>query len=132
MPKRLLKYYYHKDVQYLIKQGRYKLFQQLLIFGSSFLLMWYMANYTSKEFLGSYQFIITTLGMLMIFSFPGIKDSILQSVARGYDYSLIKGTKKAMKFSLLGSLVFLVISGYYFLFRFDNEMSIVFLICSLF
>lgn len=132
MIKKLLKYKNDKDVRYFLKQGKYKLLLQIVTLGSTFFISWFLANYTSKEFFGNYQFILATLGILTIFSFPGIKDAIIQSVARGCDYSLVQGTKKAMKFSLLGSLTLILIGGYYYFLKGDSIISIVFLIASIF
>ncbi|WP_371803581.1 oligosaccharide flippase family protein [Candidatus Lokiarchaeum ossiferum] len=126
--KRILKIYPKEDLQYFFKHGKFKFFQQLLSFALSFFLIWYFANYTSIEFYGNYQFIIATNGLFLIFSFPGIKDSILQSVARGYEYSLIVGTKKAIKISLIGCIFLILLSGYYFFFEQKLEISIIFLI----
>lgn len=127
---KLIRYYKHKDFQYLIKEGKYKLIQQFIELGLSFFIILYLANNTSKEFFGNYKLVLVIISTLFVFSFPGIRNSILQSVARGYDYSLIRGTKKAIKFSLVGSGILILISLYYYLFKNDIKMSVIFFFCS--
>jgi O-antigen/teichoic acid export membrane protein len=132
MIKRLLKYRNHKDVRYLIESGKYRLSLKVFTLFIGFFLSWFLANNTSKAFYGNYQFILSTLGLLAIFSFPGMQDAIMQSVSRGYDSSLVYGTKKAMVLSLCGSFIFVVVSGYYYLFRNGISISLAFLVCALF
>jgi|LGOV01.1.fsa_nt_gb O-antigen/teichoic acid export membrane protein len=131
MIKKILKYKDHSDFKYLYRSGQYKLYKALSQFLASFILTWFLANFTSKEFFGNYRFILSILGMLIVFSLPGMKDAILQSVARGYDYSFIAGTKKAMKFSLSGGLVLILISIYYLLTE-RIEFGLVFIVCAIF
>jgi O-antigen/teichoic acid export membrane protein len=114
MKKYIFKLFKNSDIQYFLNKSIYKFFQLLTTFFCSILLLWYLANYTSKNFFGSYQLIISTIGLLSFLSFPGIKDAILQSVSRGYDYSLIIGTKTAIKISFVGSFVLILLSFYYF------------------
>jgi len=131
MIKKILKYKDHSDFKYLYRSGQYKLYKALSQFLASFILTWFLANFTSKDFFGNYRFILSILGMLIIFSLPGMKDAILQSVARGYDYSFIAGTKKAMKFSLSGGLALILISIYYLLTE-RIEFGLVFIVCAIF
>ena len=128
---KILKYKDHSDFKYLYRSGRYKFCKALSQFLASFILTWVLANFTSKDFFGNYRFILSILGMLIIFSLPGMKEAILQSVARGYDYSFIRGTKKAMKFSLSGGLVLILISIYYLLTE-RVEFGLVFIVCAIF
>ena len=131
MYKKILSYINHPDALYLREQGRYKAFGQAIVLVLSFILTWFLANYTSRDFLGKYQLILAFFAFMFIFSFPGIKDSIIQSTVRGYDYSFIHGTKKAIKLSILGSIAFILISIYYLFIKNDAAISIALLVCSL-
>ncbi|MFC1926552.1 oligosaccharide flippase family protein [Chloroflexota bacterium] len=131
MIKRIFKYKDHADFRYIFRSGQYKLYKALFQFLTSFILTWVLANFTSKEYFGNYKFALSILGMLFILSLPGMKDAILQSVARGHDYSFIAGTKKAMRFSLLGSLALISISAYYLVIG-KTEFGFVLIVCAIF
>lgn len=130
MYKKILGYINHPDTVYLKDQGKYKALGQVIVLVLSFILTWFLANYTSKEFFGRYQLILALFAFMIVFSFIGIKDSIIQSTARGYEYSFVYGTKKAIKFSLIGSVMLMLIGAYYFFVKNDAGISIALLVCS--
>lgn len=101
------------DVHYFVKSG----FWMYLGYGCSVLfrmiLLVIFARFASKEFYGEYQFVSTVLWVLVVFSMPGMDTSILQSVARGYESSLISGTRAKMRWSLLGSVALVFVALYF-------------------
>lgn len=126
-------FYYsaHPEIQYVINEGKYKLFLQISSSLFSFFSLLILANLISEDMLGSYQLVLTIMILTSVFSFPGVKDAILQSVSRGYDYSLIIGTKEGIKRSLLGVLI-LLLTSLYFLAKNQNIISIALITCSIF
>jgi O-antigen/teichoic acid export membrane protein len=91
-----------------------------------------LANCLNKEFLGSYQFIISLFSLLSIFSLPGIKDSMLQSISNDYDSSLIIGTAYMIKYSLIGILILIIFSLYVLVFKNNFYLGYSILISSIF
>lgn len=122
----------NKDLIYLISGGKIKLCKSIIVLLLNFFLTWFLANFCSKELFGNYEYFLSILGLVSIFAFPGIKEAITQSVARGYDTSFIFGTKIAIKFSFIGSGLLLLISGYYFYIKEDFSLFIIFLISAFF
>jgi len=122
----------NKDLLYFITNAPYKFLKATVIIVTNFIITWYLGNKISKDFLGQYQFVLSSMGIFIIFSFPGIKEAILQSSARGYDKSLIIGTRIALKTSLLGSLSILLLSGFYYFFKGDTQLSLALLVVGFF
>jgi O-antigen/teichoic acid export membrane protein len=58
---------------------------------------------------------MSILGILTIFTLPGMNTAITQAVAKGHDKVLIKGTKEKFKWSFFGSIAILGVGVYYFL-----------------
>lgn len=67
----------------------------------------------AKEY-ATYKYVISIISLLAIFSLPGINTSLIRSVARGLEGSVKEGIKTKIKWSLLGALVGIIISVYYF------------------
>ena len=62
---------------------------------------YFVVRVLSQEGFGSYQFVLSIVGIVAIFGMPGINNAVMQSVARGY-----RGTYRAsIRPSLLGSLI---------------------------
>ena len=123
----------HGDVQYVFKSGRYKVIKTVLQMGANFALIWYLSNYHSREFLGQFQYLIVSLiGLLSLFSFIGIHDSVIRSAARGQDASLVHGTRYAIKIGLSGSALLLGYAAFVFGVKGDRQMGAALIACALF
>lgn len=72
-----------------------------------------------KDILGQYQLILAFINTFWFLSLPGINTAVMEAVARGKDRSIFVGLKERLRFSLLGSLTFLMIAAYYY-FQLDN------------
>lgn len=72
-----------------------------------------VARLLPQETYGEFQFFVSAMMLTMIFSLPGAKTAIIQSVARGYDWSLVAGTKARLKYSLIGMAILLIAGGCY-------------------
>ena len=57
----------------------------------------------TKELLGQYQFVLSVMAFLSIFSLPGLNISVLKSISQGQDAGLIKAVKMSFLASLFGS-----------------------------
>ena len=72
------------------------------------------AHYVSKETYGQYQYLLSILAVLGVFSLRGVPASLTRSVARGFEGSFLPAIKKRLKWALAGSIIGLVMAGYYF------------------
>lgn len=110
-----LESYVHLDLKYFVKNFSYLTFTRVVGMGLGLLVTIAFARLLSKEIYGQYNYIIAIIGILAIFSLPGMGTAITQAVARGYDGTLITGIKERFKWSILGSVAVLGVGTYYFL-----------------
>ncbi|MBI5397725.1 MAG: oligosaccharide flippase family protein [Verrucomicrobia bacterium] len=80
---------------------------------------WLVSGFLVGRFLpvktyGEFQFFCAVLMTLGIFTLPGGKTAVVQSVARGYDGSLVEYVRVRIRHSLAGSGVLLAMTGWYF------------------
>lgn len=103
------------DNVYLFKGGFWLTLNQIVGTGTSFLLVVALANLLDKTAYGNYQYILSLIGLLGIFSLQGIRTAISQAVARGLEGSFYAGFKIRLKYGAIGSLVALGLAAYYWL-----------------
>jgi len=89
-----------------------------------------LANLLSPEVFGEYRFLMSGILILSIFSLPGIKIALLESTPKGFVNNLRIAFKEAVKWSILGSFVSIIISIYYYLVG-DNSLAISFAIIAI-
>src|SRR5690606_12719696 len=124
--------YKNMNTIHFLNGSIFKLIKAVSIGIGNFGIVWLIANYSSQASLGRFQFLLSVMGVLTIFTLPGMKSSILQSLSNGYDSSLIRGTLASIKFSLVGSLLLAITSVYFYIFQKDSQYGYAFLIASLF
>jgi len=83
--------------------------------GFSLLLSIAFARLLTKDLFGQWNYILSIMGILAIFSLPGMSTAIVQAVARNHDRVLIETTKERFKWSILGSIALFGVGIYYFL-----------------
>ncbi len=103
------------DVSYYGKNATYIAIGEGVFLVCGLLLSVAFTRLVSKEIYGQYNYILSIIRILFIFSLPGMSTSISQAVARGYDRVFVEGTKTMMKWSLLGSVIVFFIGVYYYL-----------------
>jgi len=121
----LNKIYNNRDFNYILKHGPYKLYYELGLFIPGFLIFWLFANYSSSEFYGTYLYVLSIIAFFSFLSFDGIKQSLTQSAANGYDFFLYSAVRKILIYSLLGTIGIIAFAILNFFF---HENSIVILI----
>jgi O-antigen/teichoic acid export membrane protein len=119
------------DNVYLAKGGFWLTLGQIVSAGASFLLAIAFANLLDPVTYGNYRYILSITGILAISTLSGINTAITRSVARGYEGSIITGLKTKIHWGLIGSLVSLILAGYYH-FNGNSTLTISFLIVSVF
>lgn len=103
------------DLRYYIKNSFYLIFAQGVSMVFGFLMSITFARLLTKEIYGQWNYIFSIIGVLAIFTLPGMDTAITQAVARGHDKVLIEGTKERFKWSILGSIAVFVVGVYYFM-----------------
>ncbi|MDI6591680.1 MAG: oligosaccharide flippase family protein [Patescibacteria group bacterium] len=80
---------------------------------ASFLLAIAFANLLDPATYGSYRYVLSLVGILGIFTLPGMEIAVTQAVARNLEGSFYSGFKTKLKWGLLGSLVAIGGATYY-------------------
>lgn len=123
--------YTKTDMVYLTKGGFWLTLGQIISSLSSFLLAIAFANLLPSETYGLYRFVLSTASLLTIPTLSGINTSMVRSVARGFEGSLVPAFKTKIKWGLLGGIASLLLAGYYF-YNENTTLTICFLITSAF
>ena len=107
--------YTQTDMVYLAKGGFWLSLEQIFSTVSSFLLAIAFANLLEPATYGNYKYILSIVGLLTIFTLPGMGTAIIQASARGFEGSFYSAFKEKIKFGAIGSLSAIGLSIYYFL-----------------
>ncbi len=107
--------YTQTDMVYVAKGGFWWIFGEVVVAGISFLTMVAFSHWVPKEIFGVYQYIISTVAILAIFTLPGMGNALIRAVAKGKEGMLWLCAKTKFKWSLIGVGGCLAISGWYFL-----------------
>jgi O-antigen/teichoic acid export membrane protein len=126
-----LQKYFKIDFFYLIKGEFWLMLGRIISMTLAFLLSLAWANWISKEIYGNYQYVLSLIGIISVFSLPGIGTAVTQAVARKFEGSFIHGFKTQLKWGILGSLSAIGIASYYWL-QGNKNLSLSFFIVAIF
>ncbi len=115
------------DFLYWGKSGFWLNLRQVISSTSGLILSIAFANLIPKEVFGSYRYVISMAGILLIFSLSGANTAFLQAVSRGKEGDFKNIVKNRIKWSIFGSIISLFIAGYYYFFEINTTLSISFL-----
>lgn len=115
---------YGINLGYFIKNGFLLLISQWIFSIRSLVIILLFTNFLGKEIYGQYNFIISVLGIISIFGLPWTYNTIIQSVARGYEGTYAFLLKKIFFFSLIGSVLLVLFAFWIFFLRGFSEYSI--------
>ncbi len=101
-------------------------FQKILNF-ISFL---FIVNNVSPEILGNFQFVLSILMTVSIFSLNGMNISLIAALSKKKIGFFLKATKLSFSYSFIGSIILIIFSLYNFI-NGENAMAICFIIASL-
>jgi O-antigen/teichoic acid export membrane protein len=132
MRARLNRIWSHGDVRFFVSGAPWKLMQTGAQLVSSVVLTWYLANFTGGNLFGGYIYAISLMELFAIFSYMGIGDSLSRSVARGYDYSFIVGTRRAALVSFSGAILLAGLAAWNWGVTGNRETAISVALCALF
>jgi len=101
------------DNVYLARGGFWLTLGQVALMAASFLVAVAFANLLDPVIYGNYKYVLSLIGLLGVFSFPGVRAAITQAVANGLEGSYYTGFRIQLKLSILGSLVAIAGAIYY-------------------
>ena len=84
---------------------------------------------TTKEIYGQYNYILSIVAFLSLFSLPGIATSLINSIAKNCQGDFVKGTMKRLKYSLFGSIIIMALSIWHW-WKGESEVGLALLIVS--
>ena len=119
------------DNVYLARGGFWLTLSQGALMVAAFLLAIAFANVLDPTVYGNYKYILSLVGLLGVFSFPGIRAAIHQAIACGLEGSFYTGFRAQLKWSVLGSLA-AIIGAVYYWFRGNEILPIPLLITAVF
>lgn len=111
---RWLEKYTKTDMVYLTHGGFWLGLGQIISSGSAFLTSIAFANLLAPETYGLYKYIISITSLVGITTLSGMDSAVTQAISRGYDGVLIPAVKTKIKWGAIGSLISLIIAGYYY------------------
>ncbi|MDD4994881.1 MAG: oligosaccharide flippase family protein [Patescibacteria group bacterium] len=119
--------FFKTDINYLIKGGFWLTSGQILTSLSSLILAIAFANLLERESYGTYRYILSAIGIISLFTLPGINTSLIRSIANNFSGSYLKAIKTKFKFSLIATIACLIVGIYYFYCQ-NNEIAFCFFI----
>ncbi len=105
--------YTQTDMVYVMHGGFWLLLGRAALFFILALTMVAFANWLPPATYGIYQYILAVMGLLGIFSLPGLNTALIISIAQKKEGSLPLIVKTKLKWALLGSLGMFIIAGWY-------------------
>jgi O-antigen/teichoic acid export membrane protein len=116
---------------YVAKGGFWLVIGKISILLISFATMFAFGKWVPKEIFGKYQYILSTIAIIGIFTLPGIDAALIRAVAKGKEGMISLCAITKMKWSLIGVFFSLAISSWYLLHG-NSSLGICFLIASFF
>jgi len=119
--------YTKTDMVYLASGGFWLVLGQIIFALSAFILAIAFANLASQETYGTYKYLTSIAAMLALFSLPGMGVAVTRASAQGNEHVIHSATRARILFSLIGTAVALLGSGWYFIHN-NNELALALLI----
>lgn len=111
---------------YFLKNGFFVFLEKALLVGKGVIIAYLLANYVEKHVLGAYQYVLAFLGLVPIFSLPGMGTAMVQAVARGFDGTFYTGAILSLRRAFIGTSLLSLLALYWF-FTGDNSLAVAFL-----
>jgi Membrane protein involved in the export of O-antigen and teichoic acid len=105
--------WFKTDMVYLAKGGFWLTFGQVTSIAISFLLSIAFANLLSQYEYGTYKYIISSIGLIGVFSLSGLPTALTRSVAKGYRSSIWQAFFANIKWGILTVFVSGILGIYY-------------------
>lgn len=123
--------YTQTDMIYLAKGGFWLTFGQTITVVASFAVSVAFANLFPAYTYGSYQFILSVIGILSVFSLSGLNTSAIRAVAKKFEGVILPMFKTKLHWSTYGSIAAAAV-GFYYIYNGNNSFGISFLLAAAF
>ena len=104
----------HTDLRYLISGGSWLFFGQVVGVVVALLLAVGYAHFLSKETYGTYKYVLSIIGILSVFTLPGMETAAQRGISQGKEAVFWGGFKLRVMGGGIASLACLGIAFYYF------------------
>ncbi|OGG49758.1 hypothetical protein A2704_03550 [Candidatus Kaiserbacteria bacterium RIFCSPHIGHO2_01_FULL_54_36b] len=119
--------YTKTDMVYLASGGFWLVLGQIIFALSAFILAVAFANLVPQATYGTYKYLTSMAAMFAIFSLPGMAVAVTRASAQGNEHVIHSATRSRILFSLIGTAVALLGSGWYWIHH-NNELALALLI----
>ena len=123
--------YTKTDMVYFTKGSFWLLLDNVLSSLFSLASMIAFSYWLPKEAFGTFQYITSTIGIVAIFSLPAMEGTLTRAIAKGKEGMVVLCAKVKLKWSMIGSLISLGISSWYFIHQ-NHLLAFGFLLGALF
>ncbi len=87
-----------------------------------------LSRAVNKDSFGMYSLIISFISLASVTSLPGITSSLAKNISMGLRVNIFRVLQTSLKYSFLGSIFLVFVSGYFFFFRGSKILSIAILL----
>ena len=122
--------YINTDMVYAVHGAFWLLLWKGIGMITSIVLLAVFAKWTPKEVYGGYNYILSMIGIIALLAFPGIDIALIRAVAQGREKTFFTAAKGKLFWASFTSLVFLAVSGWYFLHS-DTKLGLSFLLVAI-
>jgi len=119
--------YTKTDMVYLASGGFWLILGQIVFALSAFILAVAFANLVPQATYGTYKYLTSMAALFAIFSLPGMAVAVTRASAQGNEHVIHSATRSRILFSLIGTVVALLGSGWYWIHN-NNELALALLI----
>jgi len=119
------------DLPYFVKNGFWTSLAQMIWILKWLVLSIVLTRFFSQEVYGQYQFVMTVLAFVGIFSFPSMTTAIVQAVARWLEWTYRQIVKWVLKWNWLWSIALLIVAGYVWFIGKIPEVAVTLIILSI-
>lgn len=119
------------DNTYFLKNSLFSFIQQSIGLVSGLAISYMFGHYASKSLFGQYNFILSFISLLTIFTLQGLDNALITAVAKGFDGSFQQAVKLKIRCSILAIPIFIGLAIYYLLTK-QTNISISLLVASFF
>lgn len=122
--------YVKTDLAYVITQSTWLSVGQVIIFASSFGLVWIFANWLDPAEYGLYKYVISVAAIASLTSITGLGIATARAIARGEHINLWQLAKLRILFGTIGAAGLLLVSLYY-LYKDNPHLATLFIIATI-
>src|SRR5947207_34065 len=116
------------DINYFVKNGLWVYGSYIISLITGIILTYTYGNFLSKEIFGQFNFVLSILSLIGIFSLPGMGQALTYAFSKNNQGNFLKAIKQTFWFSLIGSLILFFLLTYYLKENIDISKSLLLLV----